>query len=340
YKENKDYNIEKRGTPIRQVSFIDSPGHEMLMATTLSGATLIDAAILVIAANEGIKPQTREHLMTLQAKKVEQLVVVQNKIDLVDKQKAKANHNEIKKFLGEKYSSAEIIPVSAQQGVNIGEILRAITEFKIPERKINAEPIFMIARSFDINKPGTPPKNLKGAVLGGALKQGILKVGDEIEIRPGRIIGESGEKKTVPINTKILGLFKGSKSVTELTPGGSMAVETSLDMALGKGDLLSGNILSHVDKLPENSQRVRIKYTLFPEVFGTSTQIKVERIEKKELLMLSINTSITGGTIGEINEKEATIDLKVPTIIFRGDNIGIARKVQGHWRLIGFGEVI
>lgn len=340
YKSPEGYNIEKKGSPVREVSFIDAPGHEMLMATTLSGATLIDAAILVVAANEGIKPQTREHLMTLQAKKVEQIIVIQNKIDLVDKEKAKKNYEEIKKFLGEKYNSTEIIPVSAQQGVNIKEVFKAIAEFKIPERKTDQEPIFMVARSFDINRPGTEPKELKGAILGGSLKQGKLKIGDEVEIKPGRTTTEGGEKKTVPIKTKIRGLFKGSKKVEELTPGGSMSIETSLDMALGKSDSLSGNILSHIGKLPENSQKVKIKYHLFPEVFGTSSHIKVEKIEKKELLMLSINTSITGGTVGEIDKDEAIIDLKVPTIIFKRDNIGIARKIQSHWRLIGFGEVI
>ncbi len=340
YKEGGEYNIEKKGTPIRHVSFIDSPGHEMLMATTLSGATLIDAAILVIAANEGIKPQTREHLMTLQAKKVEQIIVIQNKIDLVDKEKAKKSYKEIKEFLGEKYSSVKVIPVSAQQKVNIGEVFRAITEFKIPERKMNVEPIFVIARSFDINKPGTEPKNLNGAVLGGALKQGILKVGDKVEIRPGRSVVENNVKKIIPIKTKILSLFKGSKKVNELTPGGSMSIETSLDMSSGKSDLLAGNILSHEGKLPNNSQRVKLKFKLFPEVFGVSSKVRVDPITKKELLMLSINTSITGGTVGEMNKDEMVVDLKVPTILFKGDNVGIARKIQGHWRLIGFGEIV
>jgi translation initiation factor 2 subunit 3 len=312
----------------------------MLMATTLSGATLIDAAILVIAANEGIKPQTREHLMTLQAKKVEQIIVIQNKIDLVDKEKAKKSYKEIKEFLGEKYSSVKVIPVSAQQKVNIGEVFRAITEFKIPERKMNVEPIFVIARSFDINKPGTEPKNLNGAVLGGALKQGILKVGDKVEIRPGRSVVENNVKKIIPIKTKILSLFKGSKKVNELTPGGSMSIETSLDMSSGKSDLLAGNILSHEGKLPNNSQRVKLKFKLFPEVFGVSSKVRVDPITKKELLMLSINTSITGGTVGEMNKDEMVVDLKVPTILFKGDNVGIARKIQGHWRLIGFGEIV
>lgn len=340
YKDGENYNIEKKGIPVRHVSFIDSPGHEMLMATTLSGATLIDAAILVVAANEGIKPQTREHLMTLQAKKVEQLIVVQNKIDLVEKEKAKQNYEQIKRFLGEKYSSAKIIPVSAQQKVNIDQVLKAITEFKVPERKVDADPVFVIARSFDINKPGTKPADLHGAVLGGSLKQGRLKVGDKIEIRPGKTITENNQKKTIPLKAKILGLFRGSKQVNELTPGGSMSIETSLDMSFGKSDLLSGNILSQEGKLPENSQRVKLRFNLFTEVFGTSSQIKVDSIMKRELLMLSINTSITGGVVNEINKNEISVDLKVPVILFKGDNVGIARKIQGHWRLIGFGEII
>ncbi|MFH1289795.1 MAG: GTP-binding protein, partial [Nanoarchaeota archaeon] len=147
YKDGKEYNIKKKGSPVRHVSFIDAPGHEMLMATTLSGATLIDAAILVIAANEGIKPQTYEHLMTLQAKKVEKIIIVQNKIDLVNIDQAKKNHKEINEFIREHYSNPEIIPVSAQQGVNINKILEAITKIPLPKRKLDADPLFLIARS-------------------------------------------------------------------------------------------------------------------------------------------------------------------------------------------------
>jgi translation initiation factor 2 subunit 3 len=331
------YNIKKQGNPVMHVSFIDAPGHEMLMATTLSGATLIDAGLLVVAANEGIKPQTREHLMTLQAKKVERIIVIQNKIDLVTKEEALKNYKEIKKFLGEKYKEAEIIPVSAQQGVNISEIFRAIASIPHPERKESESPIFLIARSFDINKPGTKPEGLNGAVLGGSLKQGTLKVGDEIEIKPG-ISDETGEKK--PIKTKISALFKGSNQVQELTPGGSMSVATELDMSLGKSDKLSGNVLSHPNALPEPVTEVSLKHELFPEVFGTSSHLAVEKVKPQELLMLSINTSITGGTVKESKPDKITISLKVPAIAFKGDNVGIARKVQGHWRLIGYGEII
>ncbi|MBI5804087.1 translation initiation factor IF-2 subunit gamma [Candidatus Pacearchaeota archaeon] len=340
YKDKNKFNTEKEGVPVRHVSFIDAPGHEMLMATTLSGATLIDAAILVIAANEGIKPQTREHLMTLQAKKVERVIVVQNKIDLIPKEQAKKSYNEIKEFLGSKYKNAEIIPLSAQQGVNIDKLLSSLASLKIPEREINADPIFLVARSFDINRPGTPPEKLSGAVLGGTLKKGKLKLGDEIEIKPGRTISKENQKKYIPIKTKISGLFKGSKKVEELIPGGSMSIETELDMSLGKRDLLSGNIVSLVGKLPEPSNETKLKYSLFSKVFGISSHIEVEKIKEGEILMLSINTSITGGTVKSISKETLKVELKTPTILFKKENVGIARNVNGHWRLIGYGEII
>ena len=84
------------GKPIRYLTFVDAPGHEMLMATMLSGAAIIDAAILVIAANEGIRPQTQEHLVALQAKGIKEIIIVQNKIDLVSHEKAIENYKKIK----------------------------------------------------------------------------------------------------------------------------------------------------------------------------------------------------------------------------------------------------
>ena len=338
--KDKEYNISKKGTPLRHVSFIDAPGHEMLMATTLSGAALIDAALLVVAANEGIKPQTREHLMALQSKRVKNIIVVQNKIDLVEIKQARENYKELKKFLGEKYKDAPIIPVSAQQEVNIQEIWKAISELPIQKQDINKDPIFLIARSFDTNKPGTTPDKLSGAVLGGSLKQGKLKVGDVIEIKPGKQIKKQNETKYIPIVSKIRSLFNGSNKVPFLTPGGSMSIETELDMTLGKSDALAGNLASLPGILPYPRDSIKLLYTLFPEVFGISGHTKVDKPKKGETLMLSINTSITGGSISETSDKEISVSLKVPAIYFKGDNVGIARSINGHWRLIGYGEAV
>ena len=340
YDEKEGYNIKGKGNKLRELSFVDAPGHEMLMATMLSGAALIDAAILVVAANEGIKPQTREHVMALQAKGIKNLIVVQNKIDLVSMEQAEKNYNEIKEFLKGKYDNVVIIPVSAQQSVNVDMVLKALSEIPIPKRDDKSEPIFIVARSFDINRPGTMPKDLHGAVLGGTLKRGKLKVRDEIEIKPGRLVKEANKYHYETIKTKVVSLFIGSKKVEELTPGGSMSIETELDMTLGKADALSGNVTSLAGKLPELIENLRIKFNLFHEVFGVKEKIKVEPIKASEVLMLSVNTSTTGGIVKTIRGEEMLISLKLPIVVFKEDNVGIARNVLGHWRLIGYGKII
>jgi translation initiation factor 2 subunit 3 len=341
YDEKEGYNILGKGRKKRVISFVDAPGHEMLMATMLSGAALIDVAILVIAANEGIKPQTREHLMALQAKGIKNLIVIQNKIDLVSEKDARRNYEEIRRFLEEKFSDEVIIiPVSAQQDVNIDEIWKILAEMKIPKRDETGSPIFLVARSFDINRPGKNPEDLNGAVLGGSLMSGILKVGDYIEIKPGRVVKEANKYKYETIYSKVIKLFIGSNEVKELTPGGSVGIETDLDMAMGIGDALKGNVVSLKGKLPELVERLKLKFNLFPEIFGVSGHVKVESLKISDTLLLSVNTSTTGGAVKFLKNDEIEISLKVPVVAFKDENVGIARNIAGHWRLIGYGKII
>jgi translation initiation factor 2 subunit 3 len=335
-----DTILEKKGKK-RYVSFVDCPGHEMLMATMLSGAALIDAAILIIAANEGIKPQTKEHLIALQAKNVKNIIIVQNKIDLVDKKQALKNYKEIKEFVkGTIAESSPIIPVSAQQNVNIEKIRELLLDLKIPERDIKSDPEFLIARSFDINKPGTKIKNLHGGVLAGILKKGTIKVGDEIEIKPGITEKHANQISYKPVTTKIISIFRGQHPIKEATPGGSLAFETELDNILTKTDSLSGNIASKTGKLPEISNKLNLKFKLFPTVFGEAKQSKIENLKINEMIMLSINTTTTVGKITKIKKDEIELSLNIPAVPIKGDSAGIARNINNHWRLIGFGEII
>ncbi|MEK6898550.1 MAG: translation initiation factor IF-2 subunit gamma [Nanoarchaeota archaeon] len=341
FENNGEYNRESKGKALRYVSFIDAPGHEMLMATMLSGTAIVDAALLVVAANEGIKPQTREHLIALQAKRVKNVIVLQNKVDLVSKEQAKKNYNEIlelfKAVRGEK---PIVIPVSAQQNVNISKIYQALCELPIPERDLEGDPMFIVARSFDINKPGTTPEKLSGAVLGGTLKKGILRVGDEIEIKPGIAVKEANQIHYKTLRTRINKLFKGSGEVNEITPGGSVSIETSLDMALGKSDLLSGAVVSHSGKLPEIAFALKMKYKLFSEVLGAQAKTNVDALKPSETIMMSINTSVTIGMIKKLGKDEAEVHLRIPIVPFKGENIAIARNIANHWRLIGYGEIL
>ncbi len=341
FKDAKDFNT-KKGEPVVYISFVDAPGHEMLMATMLSGAAIMDAAILVIAANEGIKPQTREHLMALQAKKIKNIIVVQNKIDLVSKDKALKNYKEIKEFLKNTIAeNSPIIPVSSQQNINIDKVLEELAKIKVPEKDKNSKPIFLVARSFDINKPGTEIKNLCGGVLGGILKKGILKVGDEIEIKPGLVLKKANQTEYKTIKTKILALKKGDNDMKEVSSGASISIETNLDPFLTKSDSLTGSLVSIKDSLPEITHKIKIKYELFKEIFGEEGHKKTEKLKTTEMLMLSANTTITVGTIEKLDEKksEAEITLNIPIVPLEKENVGIARNINNHWRLIGWGEI-
>lgn len=335
-----DIIIEKNGKK-RYVSFVDCPGHEMLMATMLSGAALVDAAILVIAANEGIKPQTKEHLIALQAKNVKNIIIVQNKIDLVSKEEAKKNYEVIKNFLkGTIAENSVIVPISVQQNINIDYLKELLVDVEIPSRDIKSDPEFLIARSFDINKPGTEVGKLHGGVIAGILKKGKLKVGDEIEIKPGLAEKHANQISYKSIKTKIISIYRGVHKIDEATPGGSLAFETELDNVLTKTDSLSGSIASLVGKLPEISENLKVKYRLFSDVLGEEVESKIEDLKPSENIMLSINTTITVGKIKKIKKDEIELSLKISVVPIKGDSVGLARNMNGHWRLIGFGEIL
>jgi len=124
------------------------------------------------------------------------VIVIQNKVDLVDEERALKNFKQIKDFLAETiYKDAPIIPTSAVHNINVDKIIEAIeTLVTTPKRDDTKEPLMLVARSFDINKPGTPVDNILGGVLGGSIMQGKLQVGQEIEIKPGYEVEEKNQK--------------------------------------------------------------------------------------------------------------------------------------------------
>ena len=303
----------------------------------------MDAALLMISANEECpQPQTREHLMALEISGIKDIIIVQNKIDLVEKKQVLENYKQIKEFLkGTIAENAPIIPISAQHNINIDVLIKTIQEnFKIPERDSKKDPLFMVARSFDINKPGTLIKNLNGGVLGGAMKTGILKKGDSIEIKPG--IKKEKQNKIVwePIKTKIESLITGSQEVSEISPGGSAGIKTGLDPSIVKSDSLVGNVVGLPGKMPDTLEEFKIKQHLLERVVGSKDDLVVEPIKMNEPLMLNVNSTATIGTVTELKKESINLKLKKPVCAFKGDRITISRMVGARWRLIGYGEII
>jgi translation initiation factor 2 subunit 3 len=322
----------------RVVSFVDSPGHESLMANMLSGAALMDGAILVIAANEKVpQPQTREHLLALQVLGIHQIVIVQNKIDLTEYEEALHNYREIKDFVkGSVADQAPIIPVSAQHKLGIDALIGAIENtIKTPTRTRNAAAIMHVLRSFDINKPGIPIKQVKGGVIGGALVQGEFNVEDEIEIRPGFLDEKKG--KYEPITSTIATLGTGAGLVDKVKPGGLVAIGTKLDPTFIKSDSLIGSVIGKPNTLPNDIEEIIVEVRLFDTAVGTQDMVKVDPIKVKEPLRLNIGTSAILGTVTSSRDGKIEIKLKKPVCLMPNNRVAISRRIADRWRLIGVG---
>ena len=328
---------------LRKVSFVDAPGHEALMTTTISGAAIMDGAVIVIAANEDCpRPQTREHLTALEITGVENIVIAQNKIDMVDKEQAKKNYNQIKEFVkGTVAEDAPIVPISAEHNVNIGKLIESVqNEIPTPERDPDANPRLNVARSFDVNKPGTSPEDLLGGVIGGSLIKGKLNEGDEIELRPGRLYEQHETYKNEPIITEVTDLRSGKDPIDEATPGGLLGIGTKLDPNLTQDDYLSGNVLGKPGDLPpvwENS--ISIEVHLLDTIVGMEEEKEVEPLRSGEQVLLNVGTARTVGLISDLGGGEAEISIEVPISADVGDHLALSRRIGTRWRLIGHGII-
>ena len=325
---------------LRTVSFVDAPGHETLMGTMLSGAAIMDAAILLIAANEECpQPQTREHLSALEIMGFEKIIVVQNKIDVCSKERATESYNEIQNFLkGSSLEDSPIIPVSAHHNRNIDLLIQAIELlFPTPNKDLKSDFEMNVARSFDINKPGTLPKNLKGGVLGGSVSIGKIKVGDKIEIRPGR----TTKKGLEPITTNVSSLHSGV-SRESLGPGGLVAIGTNLDPAMTKSDSLRGNVIGKPGTLPpvwDAGDTLSIETNLLDRVVGTKNVQDMGELKTREPLVLTVGTSTSLGVPITLKENIVNLKLRMPVCAHVGQRIALSRQVDGKWHLIGYGII-
>jgi translation initiation factor 2 subunit 3 len=342
--EEKCPHCAAQSQVLRTVSFVDSPGHETLMATMLCGAAIMDGAVLVISANEPCpQPQTKEHLMALNITGIDRIVIVQNKIDLMSREQVMAHYQQIKDFVkGTVAENAPIVPISAQQNINIDMVIEAIEKtIPTPDRDLAKPPLLMIARSFDVNRPGVAPESLKGGVIGGSLSQGVLHAGDKIEICPGRLVDYEGRKQWIPIQTKVITLLAGSQVQDEIKPGGLVGVGTQLDPIMTKSDALVGQVAGEPGKLPHAKNSFTMNMKLLDRVVGVTDESTVEPIHSSEPLMLNVGTATTVGVVTSAREGGVVqVQLKRPVCAEEGDRVAVSRRIGARWRLIGVGTII
>ncbi|XP_062939847.1 eukaryotic translation initiation factor 2 subunit 3 isoform X1 [Cynocephalus volans] len=354
---------------VRHVSFVDCPGHDILMATMLNGAAVMDAALLLIAGNESCpQPQTSEHLAAIEIMKLKHILILQNKIDLVKESQAKEQYEQILAFvqdlfiLLERFTSYEpssvitkkstvaegapIIPISAQLKYNIEVVCEYIVKkIPVPPRDFTSEPRLIVIRSFDVNKPGCEVDDLKGGVAGGSILKGVLKVGQEIEVRPG-IVSKDSEGKLMckPIFSKIVSLFAEHNDLQYAAPGGLIGVGTKIDPTLCRADRMVGQVLGAVGALPEIFTELEISYFLLRRLLGVRTEgdkkaAKVQKLSKNEVLMVNIGSLSTGGRVSAVKADLGKIVLTNPVCTEVGEKIALSRRVEKHWRLIGWGQI-
>ncbi len=322
---------------LRTISFVDLPGHETLIATVLTGASILDGALLVIAANETCpQPQTEEHLQALNIAGIKNIVIAQTKIDLVSTEEAEKNNEQIKKLVkGTVAENAPVIPVSAQHAVNLGFLLQAIQDtIPTPKRDGKKSPRLLTARTFDINKPGTPIKDLTGGVIGGSLVQGTLSVGDEIEMLPGIQIKNNWQVLT----TKIASIHQGGNQVKTGKPGGLLAVSTELDPCLTKSDSLAGSVVGKQGHLPKIWHELKLEMNLLKRVVGGKDELKIDNIKQNDIILMNAGTQKNIGVCIQPG-KNPVFKLKRPLCADAGEKVALSKQISNRWRLIGWGII-
>ncbi len=323
---------------LRAVSFVDCPGHESLMTNMLAGAFLMDGALLVIAANEPVpKPQTREHLQALQMLGMKRIVIAQNKVDLVTDEEAKKNYEAIEGFVANTVAAdAPIIPISAQQKRNIDVLIEALEEVvPTPKRDPKADALMYVVRSFDVNKPGTDVAGLSGGVLGGSLVKGELRVGEEVELRPGMVDERTG--KYSPVVTKISSLQTGAGPTETVGPGGLVALGTHLDPTFTKGDQMVGSVIGRPGTLPPTWEHATLTLELFETAVGSAELVKVDKVRPAENLRLNLGTASSPAVVTSARGDVIEVDLKKPVAVEAGMRAAVSRRIAERWRLIGSG---
>lgn len=260
-----------------KVGLIDVPGHERFIKNMLAGVAGIDLVLLVIAADEGLMPQTREHLDIINLLEVKKGIVVITKADLVDQEWLDLVQQEVAEALvGSVLENAPMIAVSAMNGQNMPELLETIDQMAqdIVPKEVTGKVRIPIDRIFSITGFGT--------VVTGTLWSGRIKVGDTVEILPG---GSNVRVRTLQVH---------GEKVEETTAGHRVAVNLAgIEMEeIQRGDVLAApgllessfrvdaslNLLSHVENSLKQRARVRIHHGT-REVLG-----RVNLLDREELL--------------------------------------------------------
>ncbi|MCL2687270.1 MAG: translation elongation factor EF-1 subunit alpha [Methanobrevibacter sp.] len=231
-------------TPKYEYTIVDCPGHRDFVKNMITGASQADAAVLVVAADDGVMPQTKEHIFLSRTLGINQIIIGVNKMDLVNYSEEKYNElkdqvSDLIKSVG--YNPAEVpfIPISAFEGDNIKEassntpwykgksLIDAFEDFSAPEKPTNLPLRVPIQDVYSITGVGTVPV--------GRVETGLMKKGEEVIFEPA---GASGEVKSIEMHHEMF---------DEAEPGDNVGFNVR---GVGKNDIRRGDVAGHTNSPP------------------------------------------------------------------------------------------
>jgi len=301
----------------REISIVDVPGHERFIKNMLAGVGCIDAALLVVAANDGVMPQTREHLAILDLLQVAKGVVAVTKTDLVDQELLDLALEEVRDLLAStSLSTAPLVPVSAVTGQGLADLvatLEQVLSTAVPRPDLE-RPRLWIDRVFSVAGFGT--------VVTGTLIDGILQVGQEVEVLP------------AGIRSRIRILETHKRRVETALPGTRVAVNLP---NLEVGDLRRGDLLTLPGRMqPTHRLDARLRcLPNSPEALndGTPARLFIGSADIAVKVRLLATEALAPGETGL-----AQLFLESPIAAVRGDRFILRRPAIG--ATVGGGVVI
>ncbi len=283
-----------------RAAFVDVPGHERLVKTMVAGAAAMRAALLVVAADDGVMPQTREHLAVLDAMGVEQGIVAVTKADLADEEWAELVVEEVRELLEPtSLHDAPVMIVDSISGKGIGELKQVLDEL-IESVSVQEDPAFFrmpVDRSFLIKG--------HGRVVTGSVWSGSLRAGDKVALLP------DGEE------FRVRGLQAHETPVDAVHTGDRAALNL-----VGNGEPERGDQLT-VTGRGVTSQFIDLRLSLLPDARPVKHRMRVRlHLGTAEVIgrLLLVGRDLIGG--GE--KGVARIDLEAPMAAMHGDR-GVVR---------------
>ncbi|QRW08739.1 eukaryotic translation initiation factor 2 eIF2-gamma-II [Ceratobasidium sp. AG-Ba] len=304
----------------------------------------MDAALYWSPETKLVPNHKHEHLAAVEIMKLNHIIILQNKVDLIREQAAIEHHKSIVQFVkGTPHRSSSgpnsfdprhnpenspIVPISAQLKYNIDAVNEYILRtIPTPTRDFTSSPRLIVIRSFDVNKPGAEVDELRGGVAGGSILQGVLRVGQQVEIRPGIITKDNeGKVRCRPIFSQIITLLAERNDLKFAVPGGLIGVGTRIDPTICRADRLVGQVLGAVGELPSVYTELEISFFLLRRLLGVKTEDKkqtkyVTKLAKNDVLMVNIGSTSTGGRVMNTKGDLAKILLTSPACTEVGEKV-------------------